>query len=1574
MTWLKVCVLSLLLSSQGFSSDWNFSPLRDQEGNIFAHGGGIERIIDLTFSEELDVFIIALKTNDSSLVVATSEDAQRWEIVSAEYWTWGYTSGKLKNHNGALLLLIGNGIFRWDYSTWTRSRIDQFEGRLNSLAVSPTTVVTAYSSTGTVYNSTDGGINYTPGIAAAGLRHVESIGDEFYAFHWSSTRDDVLMHSTDGSYFSILEALPEYTGWWKCIGKVGDRMILIRFGYDFSANTGKYEVLSREPSGVYRSLGLYNKTPTSQAGSWPERYLITDRGGIFTTSQNGILEFSNQGGVLNFTVHEEARMKLEWRGVASGNGISVLATKTGMLAIADFDLVGEGPPNPPNPSNLTYTTTNGEVTITDCDTAATGELVIPNTIGGSPVTGIGDGAFRDCGSLTSITIPDGVTSIGQDAFRECTSLTSITIPNSVTSIKAKTFENCTSLTSITIPDSVTSIGRSAFDFCTSLKSITIPESVTSIGTMAFISCSSLTSIEVSTGNMNYTDVEGVLFNRGKTLLHTYPAGNAGANYVIPDSVTSIGDSAFRDCGSLMSITIPNSVTSIGDDAFTLCTSLTSITIPNSVTSIGNGAFVSCTSLTSITIGNGVTSIKAKTFENCTSLTSITIPDSVTSIGQDAFRECTSLTSITIPDSVTSIGRSAFETCTSLTSITIPDGVTSIGNSAFKNCNSLTSVSFQGVAPTMDSEVFWGVLNGAEALVTSENQTSFGGIGDDWNGLTVKLFEPHSQPLTYTTNNGEVTITDCDETAIGELIIPDTIGGNPVTSIGRAAFLQCANLTSINIPDGVTSIGNYAFMNCTSLTGITIGNSVTSIGNFAFFNCSTLTSITFLGTAPSVGNEAFSGVPGGAVAIVTSANLNFFGEYGSSWNGLILDSGIPKENTLKWSTANGEVTITDCCETAIGELIIPDTIEGNPVTSIGERAFEDCIGLTRISLGSGITSIGERAFSHCSQLRSINIPAGVTAISTYTFLYCTRLNSVIFEANSELSSIGINCFQNCESLTSITIPDSVIVIEGGGFSNCHSLTSITLPNLITSIGRATFASCRSLTSITIPDSVTSIGSHAFSRCTRLTSITIPDGVTSIGIEAFFTCTSLTSMIIPDSVISIGAAAFRNCSNLTGITIGNSVTSIGEYAFDGTSISYDHIDDSLNYLINSSDRIAYLIDGRNASGSVKIPTSVGGASIALIADGAFDECTNLTSISLPDGVPRIGNSAFSQCTSLTSITIGNGVTSIGDSAFRDCPDLTNITIPDRVTSIGNYAFGRCTSLTKVTFLGTAPEVDNSFINVADRAVACVKPEALSSFGENGSSWSGLTLEVISVLSWITTNGEVTITDCDEAAIGEIIIPNTIEGNPVTSIGDSAFRDCGSLTSITIPDGVTRIGATAFFRCTSLTSMIIPDSVTSIGGAAFFSCTGLTSITIPDSVTNIGDSVFRNCSSLTSVSFQGVAPTLGSNVFLGVPEGAQAYVSNEVADSFGGLGSAWEGLTVAIQRATATITDCGFVNATTFFIEFEPAGAGYRVMSSPTLDFGNAVEVTPTLQPTSGSDNRFELTPDGSRNFYRLEPTNQ
>ena len=279
----------------------------------------------------------------------------------------------------------------------------------------------------------------------------------------------------------------------------------------------------------------------------------------------------------------------------------------------------------------------------------TGAVEIPSSVTYEDVTysvtSIGDGAFRGCSGLTSVTIPNSVTSIGVSAFYGCSGLTSVTIPNSVTSIRSYAFQYCYGLTSVTIGNSVTSIDWYAFSGCSGLTSVTIPNSVTSIGERAFNNCSSLTSVHI-------TDIESwckisFRFYDSNPLYyahHLYINGSEITQLEIPNSVTSIRSFAFYNCSGLTSVTIPNSVTSIGSSAFYNCSGLTSVTIPNSVTSIGNYAFYKC------------------------GLTSITIPNSVTSIGDYALYECSKLVTITIGSGIKSIGNSAFATCPELVDV------------------------------------------------------------------------------------------------------------------------------------------------------------------------------------------------------------------------------------------------------------------------------------------------------------------------------------------------------------------------------------------------------------------------------------------------------------------------------------------------------------------------------------------------------------------------------------------------------------------------------------------------------------------------------------------------------------------------------------------------------------------------------------------------------------------------------------------------------------------------------------------------------------------------------------------
>ena len=274
------------------------------------------------------------------------------------------------------------------------------------------------------------------------------------------------------------------------------------------------------------------------------------------------------------------------------------------------------------------------------------------------VTSIGNGAFSGCSFLSSIVIPNSVTSIGDSAFSNCSSLSSIVIPESVTSIGDRAFSGCRSLSSIVIPNSVTSIGELAFSDCSSLKYISIPKSVICLNGNPFVNWNG--KLECLSPNFIYED--DVLFNKDKSKIISFRVQNI-KSYIIPDSVTSIGNGAFSGCSSLSSIVIPDSVTSIGEWAFSDCSSLFNIVIPNSVTSIGDWAY-----------------------GGCSSLSSIVIPESVTSIGDRAFSDCISQSKIVIPSSVTSIGNSAFSGCRSLSNIVIPNSVTSIGSEAFAGCN------------------------------------------------------------------------------------------------------------------------------------------------------------------------------------------------------------------------------------------------------------------------------------------------------------------------------------------------------------------------------------------------------------------------------------------------------------------------------------------------------------------------------------------------------------------------------------------------------------------------------------------------------------------------------------------------------------------------------------------------------------------------------------------------------------------------------------------------------------------------------------------------------------------------
>ncbi len=452
--------------------------------------------------------------------------------------------------------------------------------------------------------------------------------------------------------------------------------------------------------------------------------------------------------------------------------------------------------------------------------------------------------------------------------------------------------------------------------------------------------------------------------------------------------------------------------------------------------------------------------------------------------------------------------------------------------------------------------------------------------------------------TYTVSGNAATITAYNGSG-GSVTIPSTLGGKPVTTIGRAAFYQCTGLTTVTIPNSVASIGIKAFSGCTGLTAVTIPNSVTGIGAQAFSACTSLTAVTIPNSVTSIDFEAFSGCTGlTAVTIpksVTSLNSRAF----SGCSGLTKIS-VAADNPT-YCSVDGVLfnkAITTLFAYPVGKTgsyTIPSSI-----TSIGEYAFSGCTGLTAVTIPSSVTSIGDFALTGCTGLTTINIAADNSA-------YCS-MDGVVFSKDKK-----------------------TLVVYPSGRSGSYSL-----PSSVTSIGNAAFSHCTGLTTVTIPSGVTMIGEYAFSGCTGLTAVTIPKNVTSISVVAFNRCTGLTninvaadnsaycsvdgvvfskdkktlvaypagrtgSYTIPNGVISIGKFAFEGCIGLTTVIIPSGVTSIDSYAFGYTGLI-----------------------------SVTIPSGV-----TTIGDCTFDSCTGLTSVTLPDSITLIGANAFNDCTGLTDV---------------------------------------------------------------------------------------------------------------------------------------------------------------------------------------------------------------------------------------------------------------------------------------------------------------------------------------------------
>ena len=855
-------------------------------------------------------------------------------------------------------------------------------------------------------------------------------------------------------------------------------------------------------------------------------------------------------------------------------------------------------------------------------------------------------------------------------------------------------------------------------------------------------------------------------------------------------------------------------------------------------------------------GRKVTVIDSHACSGLTNLANVSLPNTIIAIGAEAFYNTWSLTAISIPSSVKFIGDRAFYGCSYLHEIGLPDSVSVIGSDVFEGID-VTITTFRKSA----ADVYGKANNISLKYIDDsdfecrENYSYEDGYMHYNNTVSVVAYngESHTLIIPKTINGKPVTsIGVSDESysssgmyMIRTLVIPESVteinnirlSGDvcavslpeSLVSINSSAFAG-TRLSAVNLPSALTHIADEAFA-YTQLEEVVVPDSVISIGSEAFYNCPDLVQV-YLPEGVTVGENAFNNCSHLETAVINKSVV--FAENSFSARQIVGCSGSTAEeyanqrnlpfydlNELLFEYSNRGDSVAITKYNGLDEVVaIPEAINGLPVTAIESGIFNDG-GYYSRAPGFRVTSV--------------TIPNTVQTISNNAFYKNYRL-TVFAHGNAPFISssdvVRNNDFIDLDNIEYRTEQNTAIITKFNETDTSSSGSSYYYNyNLFVSLPK-----------VIDGKKLVAIDESAFANGNKISDIIIPNTVNAIGKDAFMNCSSLYDVYLPNSVSVIGEGAFGDCRSLLLVTpVYNEITEMWE----------DHYNDAKYRIV--------------------IPSSV-----STLCPGAFTNCSRITSAVIPSSLIQLSDYVFSNCYYLRNVNIPDSIYYIGYYAFNNCDSLSSVTIPKTVQYIGSSAFPSSSSFVIRGYTGTIAEhyaLSNHYVFEAlndsefeyeineDNTVTIkglVLPPRYSSSLEIPETINGKTVTKIGSMAFADNKDIVsvtipsTVTVIDDGAfegckgLRSIVIPES-----VTTINNAAFKECTALTSVTLPAGLSAIEDELFFDCYRLTNINIPNGVTRIGRFAFYYCKALKDIAIPNTVTSIGDYSFSHCEALTSVA---------------------------------------------------------------------------------------------------------------------------